>query len=75
MGSPASGIATEILIQNLEQSLLKRAPESIIPDSSTMFFIIFNQNIITPELLLEQFNEQHKISQSTINEENKYCGM
>jgi hypothetical protein len=33
-------------------------------------FIIYNQNIITPELLLEQFGKQHKALQFTITKEN-----
>jgi hypothetical protein len=32
--------------------------------------VIYNRNIITPELLLEQFNKQHKALQFAIAEEN-----
>jgi hypothetical protein len=74
MGSSLSGIISEMFIQNLEQNLLKHAPESKTIIYYTQFvyniFIIYNRNIITPELLLEQFNKQHKALQFTITEEN-----
>jgi hypothetical protein len=75
MGCPLSGTIAEIFIQHLEQQTLKHTLESQAIIYYTRYvddiFIIYNQNKITPEQILEQFNKQHKALQFTITEENK----
>jgi hypothetical protein len=68
--APTSGILTETFIQNLEQHLLKHNIESkaiiyyttLVDDT----FIVYIQNKITPESILEHFNKQPKTLQFTI---------
>jgi hypothetical protein len=74
MGSPLSGVVAESFIQYLEQQVLKHAIESKTIIYYTRYvdniFIIYDQCEITPELILEHFNKQHKAIEITITEEN-----
>jgi hypothetical protein len=71
MGSPPSGTLAEIFIQELEQNRLKHLLEGkkIIYYNRYVddIFMIYDQNKITPQNILEQFNAQHKNLQFTIN--------
>jgi hypothetical protein len=74
MGSPLSGLIAEIFLQNLEQLRLKRILEckAIIYYIRYVddIFLIYNPDRITPELIPELCNKQHKAIQFTIREEN-----
>jgi hypothetical protein len=74
MGSPLSGIIVEIFLQNLEQLRLKHILESKAIIYYTRYvddiFLIYNPDRITPELIQELFNKQHKAIQFIITEEN-----
>jgi hypothetical protein len=73
MGSPLSGLLAEIFLQDLEQQRIKHALEGdniiyynrYIDDS----FIIYNHTKITPYMITEHFNGQHKNLQFTLNKE------
>jgi hypothetical protein len=73
MGSPLSGLLAKIFLQDLEQQRIKRALEgnNIIYYNRYVddIFIIHNQTIITPYMITEHFNGQHKNLQFMLNEE------
>jgi hypothetical protein len=72
MGSPFSGMLAEIYVQDLEQHRIKHLLEggNIICYNRYIdnIFIINNQAKITPHILTEHFNAQHKDLHFTINE-------
>jgi hypothetical protein len=74
MGSPLSGIVAEIFLQHWEGQLLKHAMENKSILYYTRYvdniFIIYNQEKISPLLIQEQFDSQHKAIHFTATEEN-----
>jgi hypothetical protein len=74
MDSPLSGIIVVIFLQHLEQQILKHILEGQVIVYYTRYvddiFIIYNQDKIGLEQILEQFNKQQKALQFTVTEEN-----
>ncbi|XP_023722175.1 uncharacterized protein LOC111872459 [Cryptotermes secundus] len=73
MGSPLSSLMAEVFLQHFEQREVKH----LLEDKRIIYYnryvddiiLIYNQLIVTPQYILDQFNKQNKNLQFTLNEE------